>query len=137
MFKKIQNFTSTCCVLFTFLMFVLFGLGKLFSDFEVALNLPKTAMLLGTCALLCLCSGILFIKKLPFGVRIIAHYFLVLGAMYLVFAVIGKFISTSLQSLVMLAFVTLLYSIVSLVYALVRNKFDKKADVQYKSMFKK
>lgn len=137
MFKKIRNFTSSCCVLFTLLVFLLFAIGKLFSEFEVALNLPKTAMLFGTCALLCLCSGILFVKKIPFGIRILMHYFLVLGAMYLVFAVIGKFISSSLQSLVMLAFVTLIYSIIALVYAFLRTKLDTKESTQYKSMFKK
>jgi len=137
MVKKIQKFLSACCILFTFLVFALYGLGKLFSDFEVGLNLEKAAMLLGTCAILCLCSCVLFIKKLPMYVRILLHYLLVLGSMFLIFAVIGKIISTSLQSLVMLSAVTLLYSVIALVYALFQTRSGKKTTKKYTPIFKK
>lgn len=137
MSKKIQKILTDSCILFTIFVFIIYAAGYCFQQRSVTLALSGAAMLLASCAVLCIFRRVLTYKKLPMIVRILVHYILVLGSAFLVFAVIGKIVSTSVQSLIMLSAVTLIYSIFALAYAFIESKQDKNAKDEYTSMFKK
>ena len=137
MSKKIQKILTDSCILFTIFVFIIYAAGYCFQQKSVTLALSGTAMLLATCVVLSIFRGVLTYKKLPMVVRILVHYLLVLSSAFLAFAVIGKIVSTSLQSLIMLSVVTLLYSIIALAYAFIESKQNKNAKDEYTSMFKK
>ncbi|MBQ9133341.1 MAG: hypothetical protein IJX64_02280 [Clostridia bacterium] len=137
MAKKIQKILTDSCILFTIFVFIIYAAGYCFQQKSVTLALSGTAMLLGVCIVLSVFRRVLTYKKLPMIVRILIHYALVLGSAFLGFAVIGKIISTSLQSLIMLSAITLLYSMFALAYAFLESKQDKNAKDEYTSMFRK
>ena len=137
MLKNIQKILKDSCILFTIFVFILYGIGYCIPEQSVTIAFSGAAMLLGVCIVLCIFRRVLHMTRLPLLTRILLHYLLVLGAAFLGFAVIGRIVSTSLQSLVMLSIVTFLYSIFALVYAFIESKQDKNAKDEYTSMFKK
>ena len=99
MAKKIQKILTDSCILFTIFVFIIYAAGYCFQQRSVTLALSGTAMLLGVCIVLSIFRRVLTYKQLPMIVRILIHYALVLGSAFLGFAVIGKIVSTSVQSL--------------------------------------
>ena len=137
MLKNIQKILTDSCILFTILVFIVYGIGYCIPDQSVTIAINGAAMLFGICIVLCIFRKILHVKKVPILVRALIHYLLVLFTAFLAFAVIGKIVSNSLQSLAMLAIVTLLYSVFALVYAYIESKQDNKNQEEYTSMFRK
>lgn len=137
MLKKIQKLLTDSCILFTLLVFILYSIGNIFLDSGNPMTLDKLPLLFLTCLLFCLCHRILYVKQLHMVARVLLHYVAVLAAMFVVFAVFTDIISTSLQSLIMLSIITLLYSVIALVYTFWNTRSGKKAKEEYSPMFKK
>ena len=135
--KKIQKILTDSCILFAVLIFIVYGIGYCVLGQSVTMAMNGIAMLFAICVALCIFHKVLTYKKWPLPVRILLHYLLVLSAAYLSFAVIGKVVSTSPQSLAMLAIITLLYTVFALVYAFLGSKQKANAQEDYVSMFKK
>lgn len=135
--KKLQKLLADACILFTVLAFVLFSIGAITVDYVVALSFGGTVLLFVTSIVLVLCSRILYAKKLHMIIRILLHYGIVLGAAFLIFAVIGRIVSTSLAALVLLAGITFLYTAIALAYALWTTRANKSNGTSYDPMFKK
>ena len=135
--NKIQKILTDSCILFTILLFIVYGIGYCVLGHSVTMAINGATMLFCVCIVLTVFRKVLTWNKLPLALRILSHYLLVLGAAFLSFAVVGKIVSTSLASLVMLSIVTLLYTIFALVYAFIESKRDKNAKDEYTSMFRK
>ncbi len=137
MIKKTQKLLTDTCILFTVLAFVLFGIGSVSVEYAIALSFSGTVLLFCTALMLALCSRIFSIKKLHMAFRVLLHYVAVLAASFLIFAVIGKIVSTSLATLVLLSVITLLYSVIAFIYALWKTRYVRKGSKDYTSLFKK
>lgn len=135
--KKIQKFLSDSCILFTLFVFILYTAGFFLIDGSVSLSFGGVLSLLAICAVLSLFRRVLTSKKLPLIWRVLIHYILVLGSAFLAFSIIGKIISTSLQSLVMLSIITFLYSVFALISVVLESKPDSNEKEEYQSMFRK
>lgn len=135
--KNIQKILTDTCILFTVLAFLLYGVGKLVVEYTVGLSFENAALLFVTSLMLMLCSRIFLLQRLHIAVRILLHYLAVLGASFLLFAVIGGIVSTSLATLVLLGCISIVYSALALGYALWKTRAPREAPPAYRSQFKK
>lgn len=136
MFNKIKTIFNDACILFTLLTFILYCAAFIAVKEAVAFSIVGVFALFGLSLILSIIRQVLYIKSFSLPLRILIHYLLVLICSFLLFAVIGKVVTTSLASLVLLAIVTLVYSILSLVFVLLGNN-PKEHNETYTSMFKK
>ena len=135
MLNKIKTVLTETCVLFTLLTIILYCVGFIAVNDAVTFKPSGVFTLLALSFLLSVIKRVLFIKSISIPVKILLHYLLVLAASFLLFAVIGNVVSTSLATLVLLASVTLVYSVITLIFVLRNNK--KQDETNYTSMFRK
>ncbi len=135
--KNIRKLLTDTCTLFTVLAFLLYGVGKLVVEYTVGLSFENAVLLFITSLMLTLCNRIFLLQRLHIAVRILLHYLAVLGASFLLFAVIGGIVSTSLATLVLLACISIGYSAMALGYALWKTRAPKEEPPAYRSQFKK
>ncbi len=134
--KKIRNFLTDTCILFTAFVFILYIAGYILVSNTITITLSAMFALFVSCFLLRVFHTVLHIKKLPFILRILIHYLLVVIAAYIGFVFIAKIVTNSLATFVLLLFVTLLYTAIAVVIALIQNKKKTVEDTkEYKSMF--
>ncbi len=135
MLKRIKKIFTETCIIFTILTLLLYCVGYLTVSSEISFKISGVFTLILLSFLLSVTKRILYVKSISVPVRIILHYLLVISVSYVIFALIGNIITTSLATLALLALVTLIYSIVTLVFVLRGEK--KQAETEYQSMFKK
>lgn len=137
MIERIKKLLTDSCILFTVFVFILYIVGNVLVSKTITITLGTAALLFVCCIMLCLFHGILYVKKIHIALRIILHYLLVLAAAYLGFAIIGKIVSNSLETLVMLSLVTFIYSVLALILFIVSDKKKEEQKGTYTSIFKK
>lgn len=136
MFGTVKKILREACVMFTLLTFILYCIGYIIVSKTITLNLGSIAILFVMCLVLCLFKRILYIKNIPLFYKAVIHYVIVLGSAFLLFSVIGKVVTTSLASLIMLSVITLIYTIATIIILLISSK-NENATGEYTSIFNK
>lgn len=123
--KTVKKILTDVCILFTVLAFLLYGVGALTVEYKVGLSFGNAFLLFATSLMLTICNRIFLIQKFHIAVRILLHYVSVLGASFLLFAVIGGIVTTSLASLVLFSCISFFYSALALGYTLWKTRTKK------------
>ena len=133
--KKGLSYFTAGCVIFTLLTITLhiaeFALGGGFAA------LSRQLLLLLACILFAVANRILGIRRLPLGVRMLLHYIAIAVIFFAVLGIVGRTVTKSLQVLILLVSITVLYLIFAVFYLLRRRKAKAAQESQneYKSMF--
>lgn len=129
--KGISYFTAGC-VIFTLLTLAMhiaeFALGGGFAA------LSRQLLLLLACILFAVSNRILGAERLPLGVRMLLHYIAIGIIFFAVLGIVGRTVTKSLQVLVLLVAITVLYLVFAVIYLLYRRR--KKAAQENKNEYK-
>ncbi|MBE6679431.1 MAG: hypothetical protein E7598_02795 [Ruminococcaceae bacterium] len=135
--NKLKKFLTDSCILFTVFVFILYIAGHAIISTSITITLKTAAILFLCCLLLRVLHNVLYIKKIPVALRILAHYLLIICAAYIGFALIAKIVTNSLATFVLLSAITAIYCGVSAIIMAIGNKQKEgeKQKKEYKSIF--